>query len=170
MSHFGPSMSEKVIYHRLFGSENGNLAPILTKFGIFRWFLTENFYPDTKMPTSVRTSVLLASSIFAKRRLVSACNNLPSVLPDTFGVRILICPYPVLSGVLQCVAIIRASHPGLPHPTTKQCHMTCGNCHFGVASDSICMCIVHRASEKYISHTIMSIYLKHMSGWVTRGI
>jgi hypothetical protein len=81
MSHFGPSKSEKVIYHRFFGSENGNLAPILTKFGIFRWYLAEIFYPDTKMPTSVRTSVLLASSIFAERQLVSACNNPPSVLP-----------------------------------------------------------------------------------------
>jgi hypothetical protein len=34
MSHFGPSVSEKVIYPRLFGSESGNLAPILTKLGI----------------------------------------------------------------------------------------------------------------------------------------
>jgi len=33
-------------------------------------------------------------------------------------------------------------------PTTKQCHVTCRNCHFGVASDSIYVCIVHRASEK----------------------
>jgi len=34
------------------------------------------------------------------------------------------------------------------HLTTKQCHVTCGNCHFGVASDSIYVCIVCRASEK----------------------
>ena len=45
MSHFGPSVSEKVIYPRLFCSESGNLAPISTKssiilvyFGGFRWF------------------------------------------------------------------------------------------------------------------------------------
>ena len=37
MSHFGPSVSEKVIYPRLFGSENGNLAPTLTKSGKYNF-------------------------------------------------------------------------------------------------------------------------------------
>ncbi|KIM86725.1 hypothetical protein PILCRDRAFT_815975 [Piloderma croceum F 1598] len=42
-------LARKVIYHRLFGSENGNLTPIFTKFSIFRQFLAKIFYPDTKM-------------------------------------------------------------------------------------------------------------------------
>jgi len=55
--------------------------------------------------------------------------------------------------------MVGGSHPGLPHPTCKQCHVTCGNCHFVVASSLGCMCIVNRVSEKLIMHTILLIHL-----------
>jgi hypothetical protein len=47
------------------------------------------------------------------------------------------------SSDLNKYILLLSKSPRSPHPTTKQCHMTCGNCHFGVASDSECVCIVH---------------------------
>jgi hypothetical protein len=77
------------------------------------------------------------------RSILSASS---SVFRDMFSL-----PQPENENVVDRCPVVRVSdtsHPGLPHPTTKQCHVTCGNCHFEVANDSICMCIVHGASEK----------------------